>query len=76
MKHFLKVDKSTQKKIVSRLEKISEYSDPEMFGKPLLGNKKGLWRFRVENYRVICQIKQKELIILVLDVGHRKNIYK
>ena len=75
-KSFLKIDKENQKKISAKLTKISRMQNPDMLGKALLGNKKGLWRFRIENYRVICQMKKEELIILIVDVGHRKKIYK
>ena len=50
--------------------------NPKKFGKSLLYNHKGNWRYRVEDYRIICRIEEKELIILVLAIGHRKNIYK
>jgi len=36
----------------------------------------GLWRYRVGDYRLICQIKDKEVLILILEIGHRKAIYR
>ena len=44
--------------------------------KPLRHNKYGLWRYRVEDTRIICQIREQETLVLVLRVGHRKNIYR
>ena len=41
-----------------------------------LGNKTGLWRYRIGNYRVIADINDDRCIILALEVGHRKDIYK
>nr|CBI77786.1 conserved hypothetical protein [Bartonella rochalimae ATCC BAA-1498] len=45
-------------------------------GKPLRGQLSGLWRYRVGDYRILCDLYDKELVVLVLAVGHRKNIYK
>ncbi|GAJ15690.1 unnamed protein product, partial [marine sediment metagenome] len=47
---------------------------PEL-GKPLVGNLSGLWSLKFGNYRTIYQIKHQELLILVLKIGHRKNVY-
>jgi len=44
-------------------------------GKALHGNRAGTWRYRVGEYRVLAEIKDKELIITVIEVGSRKNIY-
>ena len=75
-KQFLKLDKSAQRKILRYLqEKIASSENPRLFGKALQGNKKGLWRYRVGDYRIICQILDQELLILVVKIGHRKNIY-
>ncbi len=73
-KQFLKLDKSVQKRIVQYLEtKVAKYAN--VLGKSLTGDKKGLWRYRVGDYRVICNLNNKELLVLILEVGHRKNIY-
>ena len=50
--------------------------NPRSFGKELKGKKKGFWRYRYGNYRVIAMIDDKELIILALQLGHRQDIYK
>jgi mRNA interferase RelE/StbE len=50
--------------------------NPKNFGKPLPYGFKASWRYRIEDYRIICRIEEKELIILVLAIGHRKEIYK
>ncbi|GAB5040991.1 type II toxin-antitoxin system RelE family toxin [Bartonella henselae] len=47
-----------------------------VIGKPLKGQFSGLWRYRVGDYRILCELYDKELVVLVLAVGHRKNIYK
>ena len=72
LRFFNKLDKFTQEKIGKKIEKLIQ--NP-FLGKPLMGNLAGAWSLRVEKYRIIYQLKQKELIIFVLDIGHRKNIY-
>ena len=67
-----KLDNSSQKEILKKIRKLKE--NPFM-GKALTGNLSGLWRIRIGKYRVVYQIKNSELIVIVLDVGHRKNIY-
>lgn len=75
-KQFRKLDKKRQADIIKYLdERVIATDSPRNFGKPLRHNKAGLWRYRVGDMRVICQIKNKELDVLVLAVGHRKNIY-
>jgi mRNA interferase RelE/StbE len=56
-------------------EKIATQENPRLFGKGLQGDKQGLWRYRVGDYRVICQILDDELVILVIKTAHRKNVY-
>lgn len=73
-KQFAKIDKLWQKKIVDYL-KTKVRNNPLSFGESLTSDLKGLWRYRVGDYRIICDIKNKELIVLIVDVGHRKNIY-
>jgi mRNA interferase RelE/StbE len=74
-KELRSLDKPIQKKILTYLrERTTE--NPRNFGKELLGDKVGLWRYRVENYRLICQLENDRLRILVIAVGHRKEIYK
>ena len=49
--------------------------NPRVHGKGLVENKSGQWRYRIGDYRVICEIKDEEIIILVLEIGHRREIY-
>jgi mRNA interferase RelE/StbE len=75
-KQLKKLDKTTAKKIIKYLrERIANQKDPRMYGKPLLYDKSGIWRYRVEDYRILCKIEDEELIVLVLKIGHRKHIY-
>ncbi|GHU72895.1 hypothetical protein FACS189413_16640 [Bacteroidia bacterium] len=50
--------------------------NPRAFGKALVSNLKGLWRYRVGNYRIICAIQDEECIVLALNTTHRKDIYR
>lgn len=67
-----KFNKETQKQILNRLKKLK--NNPKL-GKPLVGNLSGLWSLKFGNYRAIYQIKHQELLIFVLKIGHRKNVY-
>lgn len=71
-KQLAKLDKPIQKRIKKYL---AEIENPRSRGKSLIGNLSGIWRYRIGDYRILCKIKDEELIILVLEVGHRKNIY-
>ncbi|MDJ0536885.1 MAG: type II toxin-antitoxin system RelE/ParE family toxin [Xenococcaceae cyanobacterium MO_207.B15] len=76
LKEAKKLDRDARKKIIEYLEKrVLANQNPYQFGKPLKGNKAGIWRYRVGNYRILCQIEDKALIVLVIAVGHRKDIY-
>jgi mRNA interferase RelE/StbE len=55
--------------------RIATSEDPRRFGKPLLGNKAGLWRYRVGDYRIVCRIEDSRVVVLVLAAGHRSKIY-
>ncbi len=57
------------------LDNLYETENPRKFGKGLKGNLKGLWRYRVGSYRIICEIQDDILIIFVVELGNRKNIY-
>jgi mRNA interferase RelE/StbE len=71
-----KLDRQAQKDIIAYLEKrIATKEDPRRFGKPLKANLTGLWRYRVRDYRILCQIKDGILLVLVVSVGHRKDVY-
>ena len=72
-KDFLKkLKKNEQEEIIKRIEKLRE--DPQL-GKRLAGNLFGLWKLRIDKYRVLYRIINDKLIIIILDIGHRKNIY-
>ncbi|KAF3886623.1 MULTISPECIES: type II toxin-antitoxin system RelE family toxin [Nostocales] len=75
-KELRKLDYTVQEQILSYLEKrIATEEDPRRFGEGLSADKVGLWRYRIGNYRVVCQIEDQKLVVLVVRVGHRRNVY-
>jgi mRNA interferase RelE/StbE len=64
------------KKIIKKVIEDKLMVDPLKFGLPLRRNLAGLFKLRVSDYRIIYQIKNKEVIVLVLAIGHRSRIYK
>ena len=75
-KELKKLDQYTQKIIVTWLNKNLENSEnPRVHGKPLAANRAGQWRYRVGDYRIIALIEDDKLIILVIAIGHRRDIY-
>jgi mRNA interferase RelE/StbE len=76
VKELKKLDRQAQKEIIQYLKsRIATEESPRRFGKALLGNKAGLWRYRVNDYRIICQIEDNALVVLVLKASHRKEVY-
>ena len=76
-KQIQKLDRTAQGAIVRFLRERIEASDnPRQWGKPLHGDKGGLWRYRVGDYRLICRIQDERVTVLVVDVGHRKDVYR
>jgi addiction module toxin, relE/stbE family len=74
-KSFRKLDKPVQKQISKFLREVAELDDPRVRGKGLVADKSGLWRWRVGDYRVIVSILDEAVVVNVIDVGHRRNIY-
>jgi mRNA interferase RelE/StbE len=76
-KQIKKLDREAQKSIVRFLrERIEAADNPRQRGKPLLGNKGGLWRYRVGDYRLICNIQDERVTVLVVEVGRLKDVYR
>ena len=76
-KELRKLDQTAQRQILVYLRKrISTKLNPRRFGKPLSKKKYGLWRYRVGDFRLVCRIEDKKLVVLVVRVGHRKNVYE
>ena len=75
-REFKKLERYTQKMIKAWIDKnLIDCDDPRAHGKGLTANRSGQWRYRIGDYRMICQIEDSKLIILTLTIGHRSNIY-
>ena len=76
-KEFRKLDKYTQKMLRAWINKnLVDCMNPRQHGKGLTANRSGQWRYRIGDYRLICEINDNALIILALSVGHRREVYK
>ena len=76
IKQLKKLDKHMSALIIGWIEKNLEgCENPRVHGKGLTANRAGQWRYRIGDYRLICEIKDEEVLILVLEVGHRREIY-
>ncbi len=76
LKKLYKSNRLAYNTIFDFIDNLNETKQPRKEGKALQGNLKGLWRYRVGDFRIITQIIDNKLCILVLEVGHRKEIYK
>lgn len=76
LKQLKKMDKSSASLILGWIRKNIEGCDnPRAHGKGLTANRSGQWRYRVGDYRIITEIEDDKVIVLVLNVGHRRDIY-
>ena len=76
IKELQKLDPRAQRTIVRYLrDKIATDQDPRRFGDPLRKDLKGLWKYRIGAYRIICSIEDNNLVVLVVRVGHRRYVY-
>lgn len=75
-KQLRKLDRQIQKRLIDWLDdRINGCKNPRHFGEPLRGEMVGLWRYRVGNYRIICEIQDEQLVVIALAVGHRREVY-
>jgi mRNA interferase RelE/StbE len=57
--------------------RVAKLDDPRSIGQPLQGPQfADLWRYRVGDYRIICEIQDKKIVVLVLGIGHRREVYR
>jgi mRNA interferase RelE/StbE len=70
------LDKPQKQRLEAFIDGLKTTGNPRATGKALQGQLAGYWRYRVSDYRLICQIKDGELLILVIEIGHRKDIYR
>jgi mRNA interferase RelE/StbE len=76
-KQIAKLDPTVRQRIVSYFRnRVLTAEDARQLGKLLRGEKGGLWRYRIGDYRAICKMEEERLVVLVLEVGHRREIYR
>jgi len=75
-KELKKLDKPTRAMIFGWIEKnLVNCENPRQHGKGLTANRSGQWRYRIGSYRIIADIQDEKVVILILNVGHRSDIY-
>lgn len=75
-RELLKLDRQAAKRIKKYLdERIATDEDPRRFGEALVENLAGLWKYRIGDYRVVVEIQDERVVVLVLRVGHRSKVY-
>ena len=75
-KAFKKLDRQTKKIIKAWIDKnLMDCEDPRIHGKGLTSNRSGQWRYRVGNYRILVEIHDNQLVLVLIDVGHSSKIY-
>ena len=77
VKELKKLDRSVARRIITTLEeRIATLDDPRTLGSALTGDHAGYWRWRVGDYRVVARIKDERVVIIVVRVAHRREVYR
>jgi len=74
--NFKSLDKPIRTQIQKFIQRLENSPDPRSLGKALVGEFKGLWRYRVGDYRLICEFYDDRLVVFVLELDHRSKIYR
>ena len=74
-KQLARLDKTQAQRITKYLRRVMLLKDPRDAGKALTGNLRTYWRYRVGDYRVVCDIRDNELLIVAVMIGHRSEVY-
>ena len=76
-KQITKLDHQAQKSILNFMrERLAPADNPRQWGRALQGERRGLWRYRVGDYRLTCDIQDEKITIWVLELGHWKDVYR
>jgi len=77
LKELRKLDKATSSLIIGWIKKnIEGCENPRLHGKGFSADKSGQWRYRVGDYRILALIQDEKVTILIINVGHRRDVYK
>lgn len=72
-----KMDENNSQRIVKWMrDRVDGCDNPRLWGEALVGEFTGLWKYRIGDFRLICEIKDYELVVIVIELGHRKEIYR
>ena len=72
-----KLDRTVQRRLLQYLaQRVLASGDPRQLGKPLHGDQGDLWSYRVGDYRIICMIEDRRLVVVVVRLGHRREVYR
>jgi mRNA interferase RelE/StbE len=72
-----RLDRTAAKRIRDFLRlRLAELENPRQLGKPLHGSLENYWSYRVGDYRILCDLQDNKLIVLVVDIGHRSDVYR
>lgn len=76
IRQLSKIDAGRRRIILSWIDKnLNGCEDPRAHGKGLTANRSGQWRYRVGDYRVLCEIRDGDTVVLAIGVGHRRDVY-
>ncbi|MHA6667658.1 type II toxin-antitoxin system RelE family toxin [Homoserinimonas sp. A447] len=71
-----KLDRAVARRIIDYLEAVQQLDDPRQRGKALTGEKRGYWRYRVGDFRVLVSVEDERMVVLAIGVGHRSEVYR
>ena len=72
-----KLGNEAERRVLAYLRtRIAGGGDPRRLGQPLTGDRQGFWRYRVGDYRIVAAIEDDRLVVLVVTVGHRREVYR
>jgi mRNA interferase RelE/StbE len=71
-----RLDRAVLRRVKAYLEEVCQLDDPRQRGKGLTGDLAGYWRYRIGDWRVIAEIRDEELVIVAIGLGHRSTIYR
>lgn len=76
-KQLRKLGPDTSRRIRRYMEEtVGRLEDARALGAPLVAEFAGMWRYRVGDYRVLCELHDNVLVVVVVDVGHRREVYR
>ena len=77
LKQLKKIDRAAAVRLVKTLQRdLDRHDDPRAFGEAMIGNWTGFWRYRVGDYRAICRIDNEVVTVFVIEIGHRREVYR